>query len=227
MRLFRSLFLFSFCLLLNASHAQLTDNELWTSASVRYKVNKKWRVDMEENLRFNFTNSSLRVAFTEVGGRYTINKRFNARLFYRYNGRPGRFNSHRLGFDFSASLRDKDFPLSAKYRFRFQNVVTEVTGANRTNLRHKIGIKHNLSKLVDPWVSGEAYHRLNGKNEIQKLRLTIGATWRANKRMDINTFYRLQQEVNVRNPLRQNIFGLGLEYDLKFKKKKKPKDPTD
>ena len=62
------------------------------------------------------------------------------------------------------------------------------------------------------------FFRLNGKNEFRVSRLTVGLDWKITKKIEVTTFYRLQDDIFIKAPERQHILGMMLTYKLKAKK---------
>jgi len=195
-----------------------TDFELWTGASFKLKLNKKFKVDIEQQARFNDTISALKKTFTELGLKYQMNKSIAFKVNYRFVIRPTKSNQNRISVDAYYHWDKKKFPLSFDYRLRFQDTENVNSGKNFTYLRNKLSVKYNLSKLVDPTIAYEIFYRFNGKTEFRVTRLTIGFDWRLNKKMNLNTFYRLQNDININTPEKQHIVGVSFSYSLGLKK---------
>lgn len=200
------------------SQAVKKDLELWTGGNFNLKINKKFSTGIVEQFRFNDTISSLKQAFTQISLKYKINKSFSIRANYRYSARPNSFNRNRLSLDFNYAWNKKKFPLSLKYRFRFQDTKTNISGNKGTYIRNKFGVDYNLTKIVDPFTAFELFYRFNKKNEFRKYRFTLGLDWKLNKRMNIASYYRLQRDIGVKKPGLSNIFAILYSYKIKYKK---------
>lgn len=199
---------------------KLPDAELWTGATWKLRLNKEFRVEFEEQIRFNNNISTLKMTITEFGLRYRLNKYFSFKGNYRYSARPNKNNRTRVSLNAYYNWRKKKFPLSMQYRFRFQNTNEANSGQKFSDVRNKVTLAYNLSKLADPYLSFELKTELNGINEFRVKRLTYGLDWRMSKQIDLTTFYRNQSEINVKNPDKQNIIGIMLSYTLNVEKKK-------
>ena len=157
-----------------------------------------------------------------MGVKFKLNKHFSFATKYRYIAVPIKKNKRRLSFDMYYSLKKKHFPLSFKYRLRMQDTKKfNSTKQNTDYWRNKFTLGYNISKLVDPFIAYELYFKFDNKNEFRVKRFTFGLDWRLNKRMDLTTYYRLQQDINVKRPEKLNIVGLNFAYNISLKKIKK------
>ncbi len=109
------------------------------------------------------------------------------------------------------------------YRFRFQDEKVDWTGEKKTYMRHRLTLDYNLSKLVDPEFEYEWFFKFNDNNEFRRNRYTFSLQWKLSKDAELVTFFRLEDEYNVKKPDRTYIVGLAYSYDLDLRKKKKSK----
>lgn len=194
--------------------AQTESPELWSGYTLKYKINQKYRLELEQQARTTSGLQDLRSAFAELGLRYKITDYLNLKPQLRYTLRNQDRNEVRMSLDCNVSHNFKDWRLKPKYRFRFQSTQVSYTGQNITILRNQLELLYNLSKPADPYMEYENFYRLNSKNEVRTHRYTMGIDWRINKRTDLKTYVRRDQEVNVKNPERQNVVGVELSFDL-------------
>lgn len=187
------------------------DYELWTGASLKFKLSKKLNLSVAEQVRFNDTISSVKKSFTEIGLKYKIANGFSLKGNYRLIVPPGKTILHRIAIDGNYSWKKKGYPLSVNYRLRLQHQF----GKQRTYMRNKVKLDYNLTKLVDPFVAYEVFFRFNGKNEFRVSRLTVGLDWKITKKFEVSTFYRLQDDIFIKSPERQHVLGLVLAYKFK------------
>ena len=188
------------------------DFNFWSSAALEYNISKKFRLNLEQQLRID-DNIGFSSTFTQLGVRYRLHRFIRFGADYRFVVRDGR-NRHRISGDLFFRYRKKKFPLRFNYRMRFQR--TYRFNNPRNFLRNKLAISYNLSRLIDPFIAGELYYRIRNKpNEFQKYRLDFGLDWRLSKKSDLSTFYRLQNEINVNNPALDHVIGMGYSYTLR------------
>ncbi|MBN4071489.1 DUF2490 domain-containing protein [Crocinitomix catalasitica] len=197
------------------------DLEVWAGIGLKFKLNKKYTLYVNEQIRLNNVVTSIRTTFSDLGLRYKLNKWIDLQGNVRFNLNPSAANKARASFDVNYGWSKKKFPLSFGCRSRIQNVTTLVNWKNQTYLREKIGVGYNMSKLVDPYFAYEIFFQFNGRYKLNKARTTAGLNWRLGKCLKLKTFYRLQSEIFTKNGKRQHILGLGLS--ASFKKKKNDK----
>lgn len=196
---------------------EIIDTELWTGATFELQLNEKFRAEIEQQVRFNDTLSSYKSTFTEPGIRYKLNKHISFKVKYRYTVRPDDDNRSRISFSGYYRWSKKKFPLSFQYRLKFQDTKEQNTGKKFTFLRNKFTIQYNLSKKADPFLAYEHFYKFNKKNEPRAWRFTAGFDWKLIKSLELSTFYRYEEEMNVKKPEAQHIIGIMFTYETKIK----------
>ncbi len=197
----------------------ITDTELWQGNTLKVDLSERFRLDIGQQFRLHQTVSSLKNAFTEFGLKYKINNSFSIKPGYRVILQGNDLIRDRYQLDVKYKWKKQDFPLSFGYRARFQQVVERLTRRQFTHLRNKAYASFNLSKVVDPFVTGELFFRFNNRNQMDRARFTIGLEWKLTSDLNLETYYRFQRELFIDNiPEGDHIIGLMLAYKLKGKK---------
>ncbi len=191
-----------------------SDNEIWTGLTLKMKFAKNWRLELEQQARFDEGYSAFKKTFTEVGLRREITDWFDLKAQYRYSINNENFNVSRLSLDASLEWDIDNCPLDIGYRARIQDETTRYTGEKITILRNQISFDYNLDKLVDPFAEYEVFYRFNDKMEFRTHRFTLGLEWKLGKHWDLQTYYRIDHETNVSQPSRQYILAFMFSYDL-------------
>lgn len=206
--------------------AQRTDVQLWGGAELNLKIHRRFSLKVEQVFKFNDTISHFKSAYSELGGKFKINRFFSIGANYRYIENPPTKNAQRFSGDFFFNLEKKNFPLSLQCRLRYQHEV-RISNKNKEDfIRSKFTLDYNLCKLVDPYISYEPFFRFNGKNEFRVMRYAIGLDWRLIENLHLTSFYMFQKDVNIKKPDKTHVIGLMLSYDLRtYQKTKKSKTP--
>ncbi len=197
--------------------------EVWLGATLKMKLNKKIRLDLEQQLRLEDHESGFDQTFTELGLRYKITDNFNIKGQYRYAFTDDEHNESRWSIDLGYTHDINNFPLDIGYRLRVQDEKVDWTGEKKTYIRQRVTLDYNLSKLMDPAFEYEWFYKFNDDHEFRRNRFTLSLQWKLNKHSELVTFARMEDEYNVKNPDRTYIMGIGYSYDLDFRKKKKKK----
>ena len=203
--------------------AQTTDFGIRFGAEISKKLTKKIELQFEEEIRLNQNVTEFDRSMTTLGGSYAINKTFKAGLFYTYiyanNQNDGYYESrHRFGGWIQATRKVNRFKITLREKFQ-DTYRDEDLGNFKYNpkmyLRSKLEVSYNIKKLpFNPYLSAEIHYQLNNPsgNDIDKWRYTAGTEYTINKKFAIDLFYRLDKEINVKNPVNTSVIGTVLKY---------------
>lgn len=226
-KLLATLVLASLC---SATYAQ----ELWTGITLRVKPAKKLTAELEQQFRFNNGINALNTTFTEIGLGYDITKRLGVKAAYRNTYKTGELrvdnDKQRLSAEITYDMGSDETQFILSYRFRYQ--VARETGNSENPdrddyIRNRINLDYNLTKRVQPYVATEIFYKLNQNNEFRGVWLTMGLKSMISKSLGLNTFYRIEKEMNVKWPQTTRIIGVMLSYRIKlYDKKDEPDDSS-
>ena len=202
------------------------DLETWSSISANYKLNKKWSLSLEEQLRLKSNSSELDQFFTEVGTKYKVAKGFTTGVAARYireNDNEGKVQGmeNHLRFHLDVSYRHKIDRLRLKYRVRGQtkSELGVITSEWENKLRLLLKANYNIKNWkLDPFVSTEIFREVSSSS-FEKYRLTLGTSYKFKNKSELGAFYRLEKELKETLPKSTNV--IGVSYQLNFKKDKK------
>lgn len=200
-----------------------SDLEQWTSIGITKKINKHWKISLDQEFRFKKDISQFDTYFSDLGLDYKINKHFSLGANYRFyqnKNSDGAFNTqHRLSSDIKYKQKINRFTLA--YRLRFQNkdedFFTNTSSNKLYNLRNKFSVDYNIKKFkFDPFFDVELYRQIEDINttELSKLRWTIGLEYSLKKYGDLELFYRIENELN--QSYNKDTYILGLGYKFSF-----------
>lgn len=214
-------------LTIKKSNAQEThvvsDLEQWTSIGLSKKINKHWKISLDQEFRFTNNISKFDTYFTDLGIDYKFNKHFSIGANYRFYQNKNSENQfqtqHRLSGDFEYRQKINRFSLS--YRIRLQNkdedFFTSSTNKNLKNLRNKFSVNYNINNFkLDPFFDIELYRQVEKLNstELSKLRWTIGLEYPLKNLGDLQLFYRIDNELNQSYNKDTYIVGLGYKFSF-------------
>lgn len=204
---------------------------LWSSIGFDYKLNKKIKLKLEQNLRLKNDMSTRDEYFTEFSVDYELFKDFEITAGFRYiteNDDQGRIqgdeNHFRYQFDISYKYDYKRFTFSHRIRYQNKNelgISVEQGDLPRETLRFKTGIDYNIRKWkLDPKFDAELFSRKQDNNllfsdmQATKYRITLGTSYNLKKLGELDLYYRIENDVKAHPDFRVQIIGIGYKYSL-------------
>lgn len=184
---------------------QESDFKLWSKASLNYSINKKTDITFSQGLRLR-ENANIK---EEVFSNFSISRKWNKKwrfaIDYRFIEEYDFYSNskleHRISVD--ASWRKKIDRLTLKSRSRFQYTSNLV-------FRKRLSLHYNLSKTpLEPSLLFESFYDFS---TFSKIRATLSASYPLAKSIDLDLYYRLQNNLNESSII--YILGLGFSYDI-------------
>ena len=210
-------------------YIEVRDLETWTSAQVGLKLNKKWSLGLEGQLRLDKNSQELKSIFSELGAAYKFSKHFSITGGFRYsikNDNVGQVQGleHFMRYQLDAEYKHdlKRFDLS--YRFRYTNAnefgITQADGdIPEQFFRLKTGVDYNIRNWkLDPELAGEIFTKYvkdGQSNGFDSFRITAGTSYDLKSFGKIGLYYRMDREITSYYPKTTNI--VMLKYAYKFK----------
>ena len=213
------------CLLLDVFFAVAQDTEKdfgsWASVEVSKKLTKKFAVEFEEEVRIFQNLTQIDRFLTSPGVVYSFNKYFRAGAGYAWiydhdlNDEMWR-NRHRYYGYLQGKMDWGRFTFSLREKFQ-TTYYKEKDQQYKSYLRSKLGISYDIKGFkAEPYLSAEMHYRLNNPdgNEIENWRYTLGVEYPFGKNFAVDGFFRLNRDVNVKNPVNMTIIGASLKFGL-------------
>lgn len=217
--------LFSFVIPLSAQSGRSTDFGAIASAEMSVGLNHGLDLSVEEELRFENNCAQLDRWLNSVGVDYGFcHGRMKAGLaldyIRRYNDdcyfeNRGRIVGH---ITYSETVQRFKFSLRTKFATTFMD---EQTGEHRVNpkmyWRNRFQVSYQMPNSRFKYaLSAEMFWLVNDpKNSIvDNIRTTASVDYRLARRHSISAFARMENEIQVKNPV--DIFYFGLSYKLKL-----------
>ena len=203
--------------------------EFWTGLTLRARVTKLVSAQVEQQVRFAETIGAYKSTVTEASLRLRPWEHLGAALSYRFTDRSGSGRAddndrQRWSADGFYTLGSGDTQWLFAHRVRYQQARTagEADGETKTYVRNRLQLAYNLTKRVQPYVSTEFFYRLDGRNENQLNRYTLGLETRIGKNFTLDPFFRVEKERNVKYPETAFVVGITGLYRLSFRRKDAP-----
>lgn len=220
-------FLVITCLFSQKNYGQsedLNDWESWNSIEIKYKLNKKWTFELEENIRFKENISEIDKYFTQLGAQYNITKKLKVGAAARYinkNDNTGNVQGYENYFRFHLEAQYKhtvnDFTFGYRIRYQNKNELGVNDYANQ-HIRFKAAVGYNISNWkLDPEISAEIFNHFEegDTNGFDRYRITVGTEYKMKKYGKFKLYYRYKKQLNEDFPETKNIIGLKYTYTIK------------
>jgi hypothetical protein len=204
--------------------SQQTDFQFWPQVQVGYNLSAKFKISLEEEVRLRENASQIKKELTDLGITYKVNKFLRLCVKYRLelNYRNPDTRAWQSGLYGDILLRGKLQRFQFDYRMRFQSAkiesISEVSSLNQllTN-RHKAGVSYDIKGIpLVPEIEAEIFIPISKQDPliIEEYRLWAGLAYNINKKNEISLKFGVQQEVNVKDPWRAYILGVGYSLDI-------------
>ena len=196
------------------SFSQDMDMELWTKMNFKKKINKKISFSFEPGARYSLNEIFFTKQFIDASVDYLIHSgasgswrvELGARLTKMPNQTLLGARSY-LALHYSKTI--KDLKISWRSRFFSEKNVTE---NQRKYFRNKFTVQHTFFDFLRPFGDGEYLCGLDDNN-LNKIRFSVGNSFKVSKKTTIKVFYRIQNVLEG-DEGKKKIFGLYLSQKL-------------
>lgn len=196
------------------------DFEIWTGVKANYKISKKLRIDLRNQVRLEQNASQFQQNFTQLGLRYKFTDYLSIAGATRFimenaDADPSTPVEQLLRWQTDLELSPETGRFSPSFRLRYQNKnEIELLGLDPTQrLRYKFGLDYNFRKWkLDPEAAIELFDKIQNTDGIYKLRYTLGTTYSLNKKIDLRFYIRREDRLDRNESA--NILYLRLNYSI-------------
>ncbi len=223
------------------------DFETWSSVAIKTELlNDKLDLELNQEVRLSENSIGLALLFTEVGASYEIIKNLELGGAYRYiyerDEKTGA-NQWRAQADLGYLNKLNRFKLSYRLRYQYRNYFKSFAGKGdyaTSKFRLACKVDYNIKNWkLDPYVKAEVFHAsttedaiqyvdevetgINRLSGLEKVRMTLGTSFKPFKKAKIGIYYRIERGFNTFptylgtstfNPETIYILGVDLSYKL-------------
>ena len=190
----------------------IDDTHTWTSIGFEKNLPHSFSLEFEQELRIKDQLSTFSQTFSEVSLSYKVIDGLNISIPYRYAVFDGKIKQRlSLGVSYKYNFN----PISLKYRTKLQRSF-EKEKTHEYLIRNKLIIEYKLRKRIEPYCSGELFHKFNkSNNELDEYRISFGLAVDLPRKSSIKIFYIFKNEdLTKTNPDKINVFGLSYTFKL-------------
>jgi len=192
------------------------DFGIWSKASFQYKLNKKISFTSKSEIRTKENALRRNQLYTQLSGKYKINKSFSVVMAYRVKSLQREFGDEiQNRFHIDVTKRKKFDELSFYLRSRTQYNMARLD-LNEWCERFRLKAKYDFSKKLNYFIYHEIYLLLNNReqNPYNKNRFGTGLEYNLNKSLSVELKYLRISDVNTSNPETLNIIGVTVNHQL-------------
>ena len=191
----------------------IDDTQAWTSIGFEKNLPHSLSFEFEQELRIKDRLSTFSQTISEVSLSYKVIDGLNIGIPYRYAVFDDKIKQRlSLGVSYKYSLK----PISLKYRVKLQRSY-EKDKTPEQLIRNKFILQYKLSKKIEPFLSGELFHKFNkSNNELDEYRVSFGLAVDLRRKSSIKIFYIFKNEdLTKTNPEKINVFSLSYRFKIK------------
>ena len=190
----------------------IDDTHTWTSIGFEKNLPHSLSLEFEQELRIKDRLSTFSQTISEVSLSYKVIDGLSIRIPYRYAVFDDKIKQRlSLGVSYKYNFN----PISLKYRTKLQRSFEEEK-THEYLMRNKLIIEYKLRKRIEPYCSGELFHKFNkSNNELDEYRVSFGLAVDLPRKSSIKIFYIFKKEgLTKTNPDKINVFGLSYTFKL-------------
>jgi len=198
---------------------QYQDLQLWSSVGIRTDITPKLRIGIEEEARFFENISLLDKLNSDLTVDYEIFDGVRVGLLYRLITNRQKDSDYELKHRFSASLaaEKQTGPWKLGVNLKLQKTYDEFLHSDDWYLpKNYFRVEGEVSRPLnrnrtEPYATLEWWYYLPQGQQafFDQYRLTLGVKHKLAKDHRINVYYRIQQEIQVEDPLFAHVLGIG------------------
>ena len=193
------------------SFAQDEDLEFWGSMKFSKKLTKKFRFELEEQIRWADSLRLYKKNFTDLGLKFKPHKRHSLALHLRLVDEVDEDKYMRYHIDANSHFTSSNFPVVFQQRLRFQKSWNPEGVFDKKFFRLKWGFAFK-NKVVSPYLAHEYFWRLMEENSLSKQRSSLGISWSMGDDLKMKLFLRNQKDLNEEDSDKLGVIGYGLHY---------------
>jgi len=204
------------------AQANPPEKSLWTDIKIKYPIKKKFETSITPQIRYNFTDKSIKWFVADVDLSAKINKKIKTSTRYRYKTRDNA-TQHNLLLNFYFNSRKKH--IRPKYRLRYnkkfrfgKNDGELERKRDKDHIRNRVLCEYTKYKKYKPYIGAELFYLIDKTNEkygFDIFRYYLGVEIDLNKKNELDISWVYEEVFNIDNLGREHIFKVGYSFDLK------------
>lgn len=199
------------------SNSLSSQTESWTGVSFEHEVSKKWAYALETEHRRSLSAAPEGTFLFLLAGNRELTDFANLTFGSRFEpAANGDLNTFRLFTDLNTKLplHGTIFTLESRLRYQQDRPLGADGSLRRVSLRPRIGLAAEITERISIAGDFEGRFRFDQRNEWSRVRYTCGVEIKANERLNLEIFWRMEDRINQAAPRTTTIYGLYIDYTL-------------
>lgn len=207
------------------SFSQDSDYGTWLEVKLSKEISEKLAIGVDEEVRIFHQFREINRLATSVEADYNFFKFLKGTAgytwIYRHDVNDSFWeNRHRYYLQLTGKLNMNRIAFSLRERFQSTYINKDVKGFDyspENYLRSRIQVAWDVpNSKLQPYASAEMIYQLNNPegNLVDNWRFTAGTRFPLAKKLQLDTYLRLNQEINVKNPVDLYLIGVTLDWKL-------------
>lgn len=198
------------------------DAALWANIYIQKKINKHWKIHINQQNRLNYNFSQYGMGYADIGVTYTFNKHVKVLADYVYAKKiryDGSYTNRHQAY-IALILKKKWGRLSLSYRnmlqVQYEDIYSSYDGLIPQYYdRNKFTIKYRINKHLKPYIAQELYLPFDQTRNkgLDRSRTFVGMFYKLTKKAELEFYYLYQYKLNsFKETNRDFIYGIGYSY---------------
>ena len=205
-------FIFNIFIFISTLSIAQNDNINWSSFQLQKQLSEKLTLNIKPIFRFNQDISNFQNMSIEVFAGYKFAKGWTAQLTSRTWFIPDQKPRQFIWPEVSYGISTGDLKIDSRLRY---HLALDINNREDPDfVRWRIRFMHNKGK-VKPFIAVEPWLRLNGIDQLQRVRYIAGLNWKLDDTYSISFVYWKQESINRFPMISDNLWLINLLIKLK------------
>jgi hypothetical protein len=205
-------FIFNIFIFISTLSIAQNDNINWSSFQLQKQLSEKLTLNIKPIFRFNQDISNFQNMSIEVFAGYKFAKGWTAQLTSRTWFIPDQKPRQFIWPEVSYGISTGDLKIDSRLRY---HLALDINNREDPDfVRWRIRFMHNKGK-VKPFIAVEPWLRLNGIDQLQRVRYIAGLNWKLDDTYSLSFVYWKQESINRFPMISDNLWLINLLIKLK------------
>lgn len=212
---------------LNPAKAQEEDAALWTGLTLEKKLTQSFALNLSQEVRWHDNIREIKTVFTDLGADFNITPNVRITANYRFINKRKKedyfIQRHRYYSDFIIKKKlSKRWSISNRIRYQIEKNFYDggEDDVAEHDLREMLLLRYKTERKVKPYLGGEIFYRIPTSGlfdltgSFNQYRIRTGFDYAINIHHNIDLFYMIKKDINVRTPDSEYVIGANYKFSF-------------